>query len=187
MFLFRRLLCWCAPLAVFALVLGGCSGGIEEEEPINSELLEGASLKLLSGKAEEAINPFDLYLSIGVPFVASTISSKVKDMGRLITDAMNHRGFSIVHIQSPCTTYNDTYEQLKGNAKKGIEPLAWDIPEDHDPSDISAAREVVSSGGVPLGLIYRTDERTTFDQQMVGMAKKAKTPSIDRLLEASAV
>ncbi|MFP6900030.1 MAG: tetratricopeptide repeat protein [Opitutales bacterium] len=59
MFLFRRLLCWCAPLAVFALVLGGCSGGIEEEEPINSELLEGASLKLLSGKAEEAIETLE--------------------------------------------------------------------------------------------------------------------------------
>ena len=139
------------------------------------------------GKAEEAINPFDLYLSMGVAFVASTISSKIKAMGGLITDAMNHRGFSIVHIQSPCTTYNDTYEQLKGNAKKGIEPLAWDIPEDHDPSDIAAAHKVVNSGGVPLGLIYRTDERMSFDQQMVGVAKKAKTPSIDRLLEASAV
>ena len=35
-------------------------------------------------------------------------------------EAMNHKVFSIVHVMSPCTTYNDTYQALKGNPKEGI-------------------------------------------------------------------
>ena len=73
-----------------------------------------------------------LYLTMGVSYVASTVSSKVKDLSQMITDSINHPGFAIVHVQSPCTTYNDTYEQLKGNLKKGIDPIAWEIPDDHD-------------------------------------------------------
>ena len=138
------------------------------------------------GKPEEALNPLKLYLTMGVSYVGSTISNKVKDMSQMISDAMNHRGFSIVHVQSPCTTYNDTYEKLKGNLKKGIEPIAWDIPEDHDPSDINAAHDIVDTGGVPLGVVYLGD-RPAFDQRAAEMVKKAKPRSTEKLLEAHAI
>ncbi len=138
------------------------------------------------GKPEEALNPLKLYLTMGVSYVGSTISNKVKDMSQMISDAMNHRGFSIVHVQSPCTTYNDTYEKLKGNLKKGIEPIAWDIPEDHDPSDIKAAHDIVDTGGVPLGVVYLGD-RPAFDQRAAEMVKKAKPRSTEKLLEAHAI
>ena len=138
------------------------------------------------GKPEEALNPLKLYLAMGVSYVGSTISNKVKDMSQMISDAMNHRGFSIVHVQSPCTTYNDTYEKLKGNLKKGIEPIAWDIPEDHDPSDINAAHDIVDTGGVPLGVVYLGD-RPAFDQRAAEMVKKAKPRSTEKLLEAHAI
>ena len=62
------------------------------------------------GKAEMSINPLSLYVTMGVSYLASAMSSKVKDMADLMFDAMMHRGFSIVHVQSPCTEYNDTYE-----------------------------------------------------------------------------
>ena len=35
---------------------------------------------------------------------------------------MSYPGFAIVHIQSPCTTYNDTFALLKGDEKANIEP-----------------------------------------------------------------
>ncbi len=77
------------------------------------------------GKMEGDLNPLDYYLSIGVSFIASGYSSKPKDLGKLIQAGMEHKGFSIVHVMSPCTTYNDNYEQLKGNTKKGIEPIIF--------------------------------------------------------------
>ena len=139
------------------------------------------------GKPEEPIHVLDLYMTLGVSFIASAVSSKVKEMSRLITAAMEHQGLSIVHIQSPCTEYNDTYEVLKGNLKKGIEPLAWDIPDDHDPTDRDAACKIVNSGGVPLGVIYRDGQRPTFDQRMAEMTQKSKRRNIEKLIGSYAI
>lgn len=136
------------------------------------------------GKPEEAVHPLSLYLTLGVSFVASGISSKVRDLARLIYEGMEHRGFAIVHVQSPCTTYNNTYELLKGNLKKGIQPLAWDIPEDHDPTDAMAALQLVNSGGIPLGVIFKDAGRKTLDQRMAELAEKASPKTPQELLES---
>ena len=138
------------------------------------------------GKLEEGLNALKMYLTFGVSFVSSGLSTKVKDLSQMIYDGMNHPGFAVVHIQSPCTEYNNTFEQLKGNPKKGIEPQAWDIPPDHDPSDIEAAHEVVNKGGVPLGLIYRNDKRPTFGNRIVEMSHKSKSKSAEALIESYA-
>ena len=135
------------------------------------------------GKAEEKMNPFQMYLSMGVSFVGSTMSSQVRPMTQMILDAMDHPGFSIVHIQSPCTEYNNTYEILKGNARKGIPGLAYDIPDDYDATDVEAAFELSSSGGVPLGVIYKDTTRPTFDDRIEDITEKARVKNVDGLLD----
>ena len=97
---------------------------------------------------------------------------------------MEHPGFAIVHVQSPCTTYNDNYEELKGNPKKGIQPLLWDIPEDHDPSDYTAAYKAVHSGGWPLGIIYRNTDRPTLNQQVEETQAKVTVKTPQQLLDS---
>jgi 2-oxoglutarate ferredoxin oxidoreductase subunit beta len=139
------------------------------------------------GKPEEALDALKLYLTMGASYVASTLSTKVRDMGLLIKDAMNHPGFAVVHVQSPCTTYNNTFEVLKGNPKKGIAPLAWDIPDDHDPADQEAAYKIANSGGVPVGVLYRDESRMTFNQRAVEMASKAKPKTPEELLKSYAI
>ena len=139
------------------------------------------------GKAEEPLNPLALYLTFGVSFLASALSSKVKDLSNIIGEAMSHPGFAVVHVQSPCTTYNDTYEQLKGNPKKGIEPMAWSIPDDHDPSDWDAAFKVAKSGGVPLGVMYRDESRATLEFRMKEVAGRAKARTPQGLVDTYAL
>ena len=135
------------------------------------------------GKIEQAMSPLDLYLTMGVSFVASGFSSKPKDLAKLITAGMEHPGFAMVHVQSPCTTYNDHYEVLKGSVKKGIEPLIYEVPEDHDPSDIAAARKLVGSPGLPVGIIYQDTSRPSFDQRMKEIEESVKVRSVDQLLD----
>ena len=135
------------------------------------------------GKAEEKMNPFQLYLSMGVSFVGSTMSSQVRPMTQMILDAMDHPGFSIVHIQSPCTEYNNTYDILKGNARKGIPGLAYDIPDDYDDTDVDAAFELSSSGGIPLGVIYKDTTRPTFDGRIEDITEQARVKNVDGLLD----
>jgi pyruvate/2-oxoacid:ferredoxin oxidoreductase beta subunit len=97
---------------------------------------------------------------------------------------MEHPGFSIVHVQSPCTTYNDNYEQLKGNPKLGIEPFAWNIPDDHDPTDKAAAVQLVESGGIPLGLIYQDPDSVSLDQRLEAQQIKVCVKTAQELVDS---
>ena len=139
------------------------------------------------GKPEEGLNALRLYLTLGASYVASAMSSKIKDLAGLINDGMSYPGFAVVHVQSPCTVYNNTYEQLKGNPRKGIEPLAWPVSEDHDAGDLGAANGIVDMGGVPLGLIYKAEGRPPFEDRMRQMAEKATPKTIEDLVETYAV
>ena len=139
------------------------------------------------GKKEEKINPLKLYLEYGVSFVASMISSKIKDLSQIINTAMNHKGFSIVHVQSPCTTYNDTYQLLKGNAKLGIAPIAWEIPETHNNSDINQAHDIANKGGVPLGILYEDKLRSSFDENIKELSDKVKPRNLDKIIQSFSI
>ena len=136
------------------------------------------------GKLESPISPLDLYLTLGVTYIASGYSSKPKDLANLIMGGMEHKGFSIVHVASPCTTYNDTYEILKGSVKKGIEGTAWQIPETHDPADRRQAREVIAEGGVPLGVIYQDTSRPSMDEQIDQLRARTKQKDVATLMAA---
>ena len=139
------------------------------------------------GKPDAGIDPLSFYLSIGVSFVASGISTKIKDLADLIYEGMEHPGFSVVHVQSPCTVFNNTYEQLKGNKRKGIAPLAWAIENGHDPSDMRAARDVVEKGGVPLGILYQDASVFSFEDRMAGVLSKAKSKTAKELVDSYTV
>ena len=118
------------------------------------------------GKIEDPLNPLELYLTLGVSFIASGFSSQPRVLGRLIAEGMDHQGFAVVHVQSPCTTYNDTYEIIKGNPKKGIEGTMWKIEPDHDPSNRALAYNCIQEGGLPIGVIYKDAGRPSLDQRL---------------------
>jgi 2-oxoglutarate/2-oxoacid ferredoxin oxidoreductase subunit beta len=135
------------------------------------------------GKIESSVNPLELYLTLGVSFIASGFSGQPRQLANLITQGMEHPGFAIIQVQSPCTTYNDTFELLKGNAKKGIEPGLWDVPEDHDPSDKSAAYSLLQRTGVPVGIIYKDAARPSLQQRIEQQWGKVKSRTVDELMD----
>lgn len=131
------------------------------------------------GKLEEAMRPLDLYLALGVSYVASGLSTQPKELAQHISRAMDHRGFSIVHVQSPCTTYNDTYEALKGNPAKGIEPAAYAVPDAHDVSDLDAALALVRGKGIPVGLIYQNQDSVPLQDRLTEARERTKVRARD--------
>lgn len=136
------------------------------------------------GKLESALNPLELYLTLGVSFIASGFSSKPRDLANLINEGMKYPGFAMIHVQSPCTTYNDNTDILKGNARKGIAPTVWDIPEDHDPTDRRAAFDLIHQGGVPLGILYQREDPQSLDQRVDAVAEKANPRTLQQQLAA---
>ena len=141
------------------------------------------------GKLDDPMNPLLLYLSYGVPFIVSAVSTQPRVIAARIGEAMDYPGFSIIHVQSPCTQYNDTYEALKGNPAKGIDPGAWDIPESHDPSNLAAALDLVRQDGIPVGVLHRANGSVPMHERLVEAKQRlrVKERSVDQLLDMVAV
>ena len=138
------------------------------------------------GKIEAQMFPLKLYMTMGVSYIGSHYSSKPRQLAAMIEEAMDHRGFSIVHVQSPCTTYNDTYDLLKGNRRKGIPGIAWDIPDDHDPTSQQAAVDLLERPGIPLGLVYKKDH-PSLDDRLTEVRKSVGEKTVEDLLASYAI
>jgi 2-oxoglutarate ferredoxin oxidoreductase subunit beta len=79
----------------------------------------------------------------------------------MIKAAIEHRGFSIVEVMSPCVTYNkiNTYAWFKENT----EDLA--VRDGYAPNDrLAAFAALTRDGDIPLGIIYK-EERPTFEDR----------------------
>ena len=174
-------------LDITAVIMDNGVYGLTKGQSSPTTKLDEVTSSTPFGKPEDALNPLALYLTLGVSYIASHVSTKVRDLGAVITDAMNHKGFSIVHVQSPCTTYNNTYQELKGNVRQGIPPLAWDIPEHHDPGDIEAAADLVNQGGVPVGVVYKDSARPSFQDRIDAINDKSFSRQVDRMIDSYAI
>src|SRR5208283_4583431 len=67
------------------------------------------------GNFENPLNPLALAITAGATFVARAFSGETKHMFETFAAAIEHTGFSLVDIFSPCVTYNkvNTYPFFK--------------------------------------------------------------------------
>ncbi|HWI63054.1 MAG TPA: 2-oxoacid:ferredoxin oxidoreductase subunit beta, partial [Symbiobacteriaceae bacterium] len=110
------------------------------------------------GSAEDPIRPLELALGAGCSFIAQAFSGEPKHLTRIIEEAIQHKGFSLVNVFSPCVTFNkvNTYEWFKEHL------VNLDTIEGYDPTDkYSAARVVGEHDGLVLGVVYR-EERPVY-------------------------
>jgi len=115
-----------------------------------------------NGSIEEPLNPIAMGLTAGATYVARGFAYDVAHLTGLIKGAISHKGFSIVDVLQPCSTYNK-YQTLQWY-KENIYKLE---DKQHDPSDIAAAFARSGEWGekqVPIGLFYQ-DSRPTYDEQ----------------------
>jgi len=122
------------------------------------------------GMADPPLDPVLMFLSYGFTFVARSFSSNVKELAVLLQEAMEHPGFSIIQLISPCPTFNKviTFDWMKAH----VEPL----PEDHDPSDRDAAfKAALEKDVVRTGIFYRTERATLEDKMAFQREETEKT------------
>ncbi len=113
------------------------------------------------GNPDTPLNGLALALAAGATFLARGFSAQPKQMVAMIKAAIEHRGFSIVEVMSPCVTYNkiNTYAWFKEN----VEDVA--ARGDYAPNDrVRAFEALTRDGDIPLGIIYR-EERPTFEER----------------------
>ena len=104
------------------------------------------------GSVEEPVNPITSSIMHGATFVARAYSGDPKHMQQLMQQAIDHKGFAIIDIFSPCVTFNhdNDYAFFRPRVKK-LED------EDHDASDWKAACEKALLWGdiIYTGLFYQ--------------------------------
>jgi 2-oxoglutarate ferredoxin oxidoreductase subunit beta len=91
----------------------------------------------------------------------------VKGVSRLVQAAVEHRGFSIILLISPCPTFNQviTFDFMK----ERVVPL----PESHDPADLdSAFRMALDQEHYYTGIFYRNDSLPTMEDKLEAQRKQ---------------
>lgn len=108
-----------------------------------------------SGVIEEPINPISLALASGATFIARGFAFEVAHLIKLISDAIAHRGFSLVDVFQPCTTYN------KINTMQWYKQRVYRLKESaHDFTDWATAMQKAIEWGekIPIGLFYKAEK-----------------------------
>jgi 2-oxoglutarate ferredoxin oxidoreductase subunit beta len=94
--------------------------------------------------------------------VARGFSGEQEHLTNLIAQGIQHKGFSLIDVFSPCVTYNkhNTYQWFKPRVYK-LEDTAYD-PTDYD----TALRKVREwDEQIPIGLCYQTSRPTYEDDE----------------------
>lgn len=114
------------------------------------------------GSAEYPIRPLALAVSAGAGFIAQGFSGDVKGLQGLFEAAIQHKGFSLVNVYSPCVTFNkiQTYDFWREN----LVDLSED--ESYDPTDRAQAfKKVMETDGLVTGIIYQ-EERNDYQDEL---------------------
>ncbi len=120
------------------------------------------------GTVERPINPLQLAIACGATWVARGFSSKPKELSELIKAAIQHKGFSLLQVLSPCVTFYDTYDHFKSITKP--------LPVEHNPLDrLSALKYAMEEQNLYLGLFYQ-EEYATFDDGYAEMRARVAKP-----------
>jgi len=115
---------------------------------------------------EDPLNPLLMFLSYNASFVGRGYGGKPKDLKDLFVQALTHKGFSVLHIFSPCVTMN------KQVTFKSMNEIVKPLPEDWDPSNRLAAMEkALDTGTFWTGVVYK-DERDTIHERIDQMEER---------------
>ncbi len=126
------------------------------------------------GLLASQFNPIATALSLNVSFVARGFSSRPKELAALIEQGIQHKGFSFIHVLSPCPTFYNTMDAWKTTVTS--------IPADHDAHNRFKAMELSMEIEKPfVGLFYR-EERPTMDQAAHQMTQQASAFDINKYM-----
>ncbi|MBD3109363.1 2-oxoacid:ferredoxin oxidoreductase subunit beta [Bacillus sp. AGMB 02131] len=129
------------------------------------------------GSIEPALSPMEMALTAGATFVAQSFSTDLKDLTNIIEAGINHKGFSLINVFSPCVTYNkiNTYDWFKENLTKLSEIEGYDSS-----SREMAMQTLMKHNSLVTGIIYQDQTRQSYQDLVKGYAE---TPLASAKLE----
>ena len=114
------------------------------------------------GNVETPLNPITMAITVGATFVARGFSGDIKHLTDLMKQALQHRGFALIDIFSPCVTFN------KDNDTPFFKQRVHRLEdENHDTSDRSSAIEKAMVWGdtIYTGLFYQDEDSSALGER----------------------
>jgi len=110
------------------------------------------------GNVETPINPITSAIMNGASYVARAYSGDIRHTTAIIKAAIEHKGFSLVDIFSPCVTFND--DNSHDFFKERVSKLE---DQGHDAGDWKAACEKAMEWGstINIGLFFQNKENVS--------------------------
>ena len=114
------------------------------------------------GSVETPLNPLTSAIMNGATYVARGYSGDIRQLTDLLKGGIEHRGFSLIDVFSPCTTFN------KDNDHPFFKQRVVKLEDEtHDTSDWKAACERALEWGdtIYTGLFYQKKDEPTLDDR----------------------
>jgi len=112
------------------------------------------------GSVESPVHPLETALANGITFMAQGFSGDIKQLNEIIKAALEHKGFALVNVFSPCVTFNkvNTYDFYKENL------VNIDSIDGYDNSDrMKVMQAIREHNGLVTGILFKEDKPTFQD------------------------
>ena len=120
------------------------------------------------GNIARPLDPTTLALTYGATFVARIFSRDRHFVSDIITLAIEHKGFSFIHVLSPCLTFNNI------NTYDSYSEIVQYLPEDYSIDNLSQAKEMAADmKPIYLGVFFK-EQIQTFDEHVEKIRQKLK-------------
>jgi 2-oxoglutarate ferredoxin oxidoreductase subunit beta len=115
----------------------------------------------VDGVFEEPFNPLAVAVALNASFVARTSIHDLELTQKIFTEAINHKGFALVDTFTPCVSFNNV------NNRQWYKDNTVVLDDEYDPTDRQAAfAKSIESEPWPLGIIYRSPAKPTFEENL---------------------
>jgi 2-oxoglutarate ferredoxin oxidoreductase subunit beta len=119
---------------------------------------------------DNPLNPLMMLLSYGASWVGQAYAGRPRHLAEMLEQAIAHRGFSYLHVLSPCVTFDKT-----SMTYKNLGMMVRDLPETHDSSNLMQAMSEARHPQTPaLGLFYQ-ELRPTLNDGLNKITEKAQS------------
>lgn len=138
------------------------------------------------GKLSAVLNVVEFSISCGATFVARAHCNSPDHLQQMISCAMDHNGFSLVHVLAPCKTF--TRESFVSENCKRVIDINKELA--HDPTDRAAAMTHAAASvdfdsdensKIPIG-IYWKHQSITFEEQVKNISKNHQQSDVHSII-----
>jgi 2-oxoglutarate ferredoxin oxidoreductase subunit beta len=116
------------------------------------------------GVLESPMSPVRIAIGFDASFVARAYSGQPKQLQAMIEAAIQHKGFSLVQVLSPCVTFG------KGSGFDFFGPRVKPLPDGHDTGDMYGAMKASddTDDTIYTGIFFRRESPEYIDQLQAG-------------------